>query len=143
MSLGPPTIHASCVSVRGRGILIRGAPGAGKSSLVLALIDDPRRDAILVADDRVALRRHDDHLVAAVPESLRGRVEVRGVGILRRPFRPEARVHLVVDLVAPADAPRMPEPSDAAAEIEGIALPRLVLSAAGAENALRVRAALP
>ena len=42
-------IHASCVAVRGEGVLILGASGQGKSDLALRLID---RGATLVADDR-------------------------------------------------------------------------------------------
>ena len=31
--------NVSCVAMRGRGVLITGAPGSGKSSLALALLD--------------------------------------------------------------------------------------------------------
>jgi len=45
-------IHASCVAVEGRGVLLRGAPGAGKSDLALRLIEG---GADLVSDDQVVL----------------------------------------------------------------------------------------
>ena len=42
------TIHATCVAIEGRGVLIVGPSGSGKSDLALRLID---RGAALVADD--------------------------------------------------------------------------------------------
>lgn len=140
-AVGNTTIHGGCVSLRGRGILVRGAAGSGKSSLILALVDDPRRDAVLVADDRVVLRRDGPALVAAVPEALRGLIEVRGVGVIRRPFRPEVRIQLVVELLPENQARRFPEPTDARAEIDGVVLPRLGLPQRLVDAALRVRAA--
>lgn len=136
------SVHASVVSVRGAGVLIRGAAGAGKSSLVLALVDDPRGDALLCADDRAILRRDGDRILAAVPEPLRGLLEVRGVGIVARPYRPEIALRLVVDLVGAADAQRLPGPDEAVADLLGVTLPRLALPPHGADAALRVRAML-
>jgi len=43
-------IHASCVRIRGKGVLLLGASGAGKSDLALEMIDG---GAKLVADDRM------------------------------------------------------------------------------------------
>ena len=89
----------------GRGILILGASGAGKSRLALGLIG---RGAALVADDRVVLARSGAALVARAPAALAGLVEARGLGILRLPAVPEAPLALAVDLDRPAAA-RMPQ----------------------------------
>ena len=43
-------IHGTCVTLKGKAVLLRGEPGIGKSSLALDLID---RGAPLVADDQV------------------------------------------------------------------------------------------
>ena len=48
----PVKIHASCVALAGKGVLILGDSGAGKSDLALRLMDDGAR---LVADDRTEL----------------------------------------------------------------------------------------
>lgn len=92
---GPEVIHASCVAQGGRAVLIRGASGAGKSSLALELM---ARGAELVADDRVILTREGGALIARAPETLAGMIEARGVGILNARPAGSAPVALVVDL---------------------------------------------
>ncbi|MBT7294587.1 MAG: serine/threonine protein kinase, partial [Rhodospirillaceae bacterium] len=42
--------HATCIALAGKGVLLRGFSGAGKSDLALRLIDG---GAKLVADDQV------------------------------------------------------------------------------------------
>lgn len=89
------SIHATVVAVEGRGLLIRGPSGSGKSSLALMLM---AAGAALVADDRVCLARHGDVVLARAPAPLAGLIEARGVGILRAAALAEAPVHLVADL---------------------------------------------
>ena len=89
------TIHASAVAIEGKGLLILGPSGAGKSTLALALM---AQDALLVADDRVALSVRDGALIAACPAPLSGRIEARGVGILSAPAAGPVVVAQVVDL---------------------------------------------
>ena len=135
------TTHASAALIGERGVLIRGASGSGKSSLLLALMAlDGARNA-LVADDRVWLTAHGGRLVASVPPELAGLIEVRGQGILARPHVSPAVIDLVVDIVPAADAERMPEP-DLRAEIAGLSLPRLMLPEGAGDGALRVATAL-
>lgn len=98
-------IHASAVAVAGRGLLILGTSGAGKSALALALIG---RGAGLVADDQVRLVRRAEVLVASAPTALAGLIEARGIGILRVPHALEVPVALAVDL-DDAPAARMPQ----------------------------------
>lgn len=93
----PGTIlHASCVAVGGRAVLITGASGAGKSSLSLRLI---ALGAQLISDDRTLVVPQGARLVARCPApALRGLIEARGVGILRADSLDEAALALVVDL---------------------------------------------
>ena len=99
-------VHASCVALGGRGVLLRGAPGAGKSDLALRLID---AGATLVSDDRVALDGGRSALLASPPARIAGLLEVRGLGIVTMAYTGRCPVRLVVDLVAPEAVERMPE----------------------------------
>ena len=102
-------LHASCAARGPSGVLIRGRPGAGKSSLLLRLLDHGFE---LVADDCVLL----DGVTARAPDRLRGLLEVRGLGIYRLPSRPSAAIHLVVEAGEPGEriAPRRLCPQTAA-----------------------------
>ncbi|MCJ8142654.1 HPr kinase/phosphatase C-terminal domain-containing protein [Ancylobacter sp. A5.8] len=138
MPSAAPSIHASCVRVGEAGVLIRGAPGAGKSRLAFALVLAGGAGMVppvrLVADDRVLLARRGDRLFASAPQNLAGLIEVRGAGIRRLPFLPEAAVDLVVDLDA-GDAARLPAASARSVELEGIDIKRL--SALGSGDVLQ------
>lgn len=88
-------IHASCVAMADRALLIRGGSRSGKSSLALDLIS---RGAAFVSDDRTVLRRVGDGVDASAPAPLAGRIEARGIGLLNAPFISSARVVAVVEL---------------------------------------------
>jgi HPr kinase/phosphorylase len=103
---GEEIAHASAVALGARGLLIRGASGAGKSGLALRLV---ALGAELVADDRVVLSRRGDRIHARAPDPIRGLIEARGIGLLRTErVRAEAEIGLVVDLDF-APAARMPQ----------------------------------
>jgi len=136
------TIHGSAMLLGERGILVRGASGAGKSTLVLELLSaDPHR-ARLVADDQVVVTAAHGRLLADVPGEIAGLIEMRGVGLVRRPFVAPVVVHLVVDLLGVEACPRLPEAKDAQVELEGIVLPRLALPIGIGGGAARVSAAV-
>lgn len=119
------TIHATGIVLGDTGILIRGPSGAGKSLLALELISRwiaRGHEALLVADDRVALAVEAETLVMAVPASIAGRIELRGRGIIIRPYRQKARLHLVVDLVTALE--RMPEEAEFTTVLAGVTLAR-------------------
>jgi HPr kinase/phosphorylase len=103
----PPTIlHASCVAVDGRALLILGPSGAGKSALALRMISLGAR---LVADDRTELTADGGRLTARCPPALRGLIEARGIGLLHAPSEDAATVALVADLGQVEDQ-RLPPP---------------------------------
>jgi HPr kinase/phosphorylase len=132
-------IHGTCIACGDRGVLIRGAPGAGKSDLALRLIDD---GAQLVADDRIDLARDGQRIMARAPAPLAGLIEVRGLGIVRlAPERlmAQAAIVLVVDLVAPDAVDRLPAP--ATVEFLGLDLPVLALDPFAAAAPLKLRLA--
>ncbi|WP_163847285.1 HPr kinase/phosphorylase [Pseudooceanicola aestuarii] len=90
-------LHGSCVAADGRGLLIRGASGRGKSALALELIG---LGADLVADDRTDLTCDGARIIASAPAALRGLVEARGLGLLRADHRPAAPLVAILDLDA-------------------------------------------
>lgn len=125
------SIHGTCVSfplIEEAGlcaaVLLRGPSGAGKSDLALRLIDD---GAMLVADDQVEIDQRDDMLIATSPQTTAGLLEVRGVGLVRLPASPAARLVAVIDLAPSTEIERMPQ--DQAVEISGRMLPRWRLDA--------------
>ncbi len=138
----PATIHASAVLIGEAGVIIRGGPGSGKSSLVLRLLAIDPAKTRLVADDRVSLAAHHGRLVAAVPAAIAGKFEIRGQGIVALAHVSPVVVRLVVDLLAAADCPRLPEENETAVTIEGVILPRLMLPIGAVDGAERVGAAV-
>jgi hypothetical protein len=134
--LSSETLHASCVAIGGRAVLIGGRSGSGKSDLALRLID---RGASLVSDDYTLVRRVEGRLLASPPETIAGRIEVRGVGIVTLPADRDVPVALFVDLDLASQ--RLPQPGDSRI-VAGMDIP--VLGMAGLEPSapLKVEAAL-
>ncbi len=128
--------QASCVALGGRGVLIEGAPGSGKSSLALALID---RGAVLVGDDGVMLGPQGGRLMAAPHPNTTGKLEVRNVGLVDMPVSSPVPVALVISL--DAQAPRFIE-SAAMITIGDVPLPWVQLCPDSPVLALRAEIAL-
>ena len=131
------TVHATCVAFDGRAVLLRGPPGSGKSDLAARAIEAGAR---LVADDRVTLVRRSVTIVASAPPSIRGMIELRGLGILRIDSEEEAPVALVVDLARPQEIERMPESSRC--DILGVDLPLIKLAPFEASALAKLKLAL-
>ena len=142
---GPEFLHGTAIALAGRAALIRGAPGAGKSDLALRCLMQPANaiipeQAILVADDQVIVETIDDRLLLRCPPTIRGQLEVRGVGIVEMPWNEPAELQLVVDLVPPEQVERLPEPSFA--HLQNIGVRRLVLAPFEASAPLKLMLAL-
>lgn len=127
-------LHASAVAIGGRGVLILGASGRGKSDLALRLID---RGATLIADDQVELANRGGRLQACALATIHGKLEVRGIGIVDCEAT-AAPIALVIDL--DGDPARMPEAD--ATGIEGIELPIIGLAPFDASAPIKVELAL-
>ncbi len=130
-------VHASCVVLGRKGVLLLGPSGAGKSDLTLRLMEGGAR---LVADDRTDLFVQRGKLFARAPASIAGLIEVRGLGIIACSFAKSAPVALAVTLGRPAA--RLPPPEFYAPLKGAEPVPLIVLEAAAASAPARIRLAL-
>ena len=87
-------VHGTAVSIDGKGLLILGQSGSGKSQLALALIT---HGAKLISDDQVILVNTESEIILSAPKSISGKIEARFVGILKMPVL-IAPLYLVIDL---------------------------------------------
>ena len=140
-------LHGTCVSVGGEGVLILGEPGSGKSTLALRLIDEPgygisgvHLRSELVADDQVIVTRDQERLVASAPAALRGKLEIRGLGIVTLATAPAVPLALVVKLQDHPAIARLPHP--ATFDILGLATPLVEIDGKMPSAPARLRAAL-
>jgi serine kinase of HPr protein (carbohydrate metabolism regulator) len=128
---GPIFIHATAIAIAEAGIMIRGASGAGKSSLALALMAGAKGAGLftrLVGDDRIQLQRRGGRLIASGHPRIEGQMERRGEGILRIPVLTAAVVRLLIDLVPAREGPpRYAGPGDGRAVLDGVELEHLKL----------------
>jgi HPr kinase/phosphorylase len=140
-------VHGTCVALGRSAALLRGPSGSGKSDLALRFLFLARRlpaaasAPVLVADDQVRLVARGARLLARPPESIRGKLEVRGVGIISVRSLREAELALIVDLVAKAEIERLPE-RDTVARLLGVELPLLRLAAFEASAPVKLAVAL-
>ena len=129
-------IHATGVAREGRGVLIAGPSGSGKSDLALRMID---RGWTLIADDQTQLTLRDGHLTASPPDTIAGQMEVRGLGIVTMDYSASAPVSLLVRLGEPVD--RLP-PAGLSERIAGIDLPLIRVDARSPSAPLVVELAM-
>lgn len=120
------THHACALQVNHTGLLIIGASGSGKTSLMMGLLERANVEGFqhaFVADDRVYLSAKENALIAKAPENISGLIEIRGFGIVSKPFLDSCRMNLVIELAEDETIERMPD--SLTHEIEGMRLPIL------------------
>lgn len=129
-------VHATGLVLGETGLILRGPSGAGKSLLALELLDAWEARGLtakLVSDDRIDFVVEKGDLMMLAPRSIEGLVELRGRGIVSRPFTRKAPVRLVVDLVPTLE--RMVEEDELTTELSGVRLPRCPVPQAGIVDA--------
>jgi HPr kinase/phosphorylase len=97
--------HGVFVDIKGKGILIIGKSGVGKSEVALDLIYKGHR---LIADDSVSFYKiNQNTLIGKPPSLLKNLMEVRGLGIIdikklfgRKSVVPKKKLFLVIELKA-------------------------------------------
>jgi serine kinase of HPr protein (carbohydrate metabolism regulator) len=147
MADGATHLHATAVALGKRAALLRGASGSGKSDLafrfltlpqesLLALGGDPHALPRLVSDDQTQLTIEDGKLIARAPATIRGKLEVRGVGLIKVAHVEQAEIVCVVDLVRLESIERMPEPAHMA--VLGLNVPKFLLTPFEVSAALKL-----
>lgn len=100
-------IQGTTMEIMGIGVLLRGAPGIGKSETALSLIE---RGYSLVSDDVTEIRQTSrGRILCWASEVTRYHMEIRGLGIIHVPslfgvaaIRRHTELDLVVDLKPPS-----------------------------------------
>lgn len=134
--LSSETVHASTVACEGRAVIISGPSGAGKSDLALQLID---RGFTLVSDDQTIVRREGDRLVASAPPTIKGKLEIRGIGIVEMKSVSDVPIALYVELTS--EIMRLPD-DRRERPVLGVNLPLVSVDALTASAASKVALAL-
>ena len=134
--LSSETIHASTVATDGRAVLISGPSGSGKSDLALRLLD---RGFTLVSDDQTIVRRDGDRLISSAPPTIKGKLEIRGIGIVDMDAVTDVPVALYVELTS--EIVRLPD-DRRERPVLGVNLPLISVDAQTASAASKVALAL-
>jgi serine kinase of HPr protein (carbohydrate metabolism regulator) len=134
--LSSETVHASTVALEGRAVLITGPSGSGKSDLALRLID---HGFTLVSDDQTIVRRDGDRLIASSPPTIRGKLEIRGLGIVEMDSVDDVPISLYVELAS--EITRLPD-DRRERPLLGVKLPLVSIDALTASAAAKVTLAL-
>ncbi len=98
--------RGTCIAFSDDAVLFRGPSGCGKSDLALRCIN---RGATLISDDQIILCKEDKKIFASPPETIAGKLEVRGLGIIEFPYIKRAQLSLVLDLVDEDAIERFPD----------------------------------
>ncbi len=136
LRLSAETVHASTVAIDGRAVLITGASGSGKSDLTLRLLD---RGFTLVSDDQTIVKKTGSRLCASAPATIRGKLEIRGIGIVEMDSVDDVPIALVVELAS--EIRRLPDDSRER-PLLGVPVPLVSVDAHTASAASKVALAL-
>lgn len=134
--LSAETVHASSVASEGRAVLITGPSGSGKSDLTLRLLD---RGYTLVSDDQTVIKKDGARLLASAPQTIAGKLEIRGIGIVDMEQINNIPVALIVELTG--EIQRLPDDSRER-PLLGIKLPLVTIDAMSASAPSKVALAL-
>jgi HPr kinase/phosphorylase len=100
------TVHATSICFDESAALFIGPSGSGKSSLALQMIG---LGAQLISDDQTMLQlTAEGEIRLSPPDSIKGMIEARGIGLLRADHVKGCKLRLVVNL-AEVETDRLPE----------------------------------
>ena len=134
-------VHGTAVAIGGKGLLLRGPAGSGKSDLALRLVDG---GAQLISDDLVRIERRGPGLwvmaPAGVPADLRHKIEIHGLGVAPLAGLAEAPLVLVVDLASGPVPERLPRAQ--ACQYLAVSLPLIAIDPFAVSAAAKLRLAV-
>ena len=135
------TMSGVLMDVYGKGVLLVGESGMGKSETALELI---RRGHILIADDRVDVQHIHNKIFGHAPDIIKGMLEIRGIGIIdvEKMFGASAmgertQVDLVIQLVqydASAEYNRIGDEAQRYTRILDVLVPTIILPISAGRN---------
>jgi HPr kinase/phosphorylase len=128
-------VHGTAVAIDGWAVLLNGKSGTGKSDLAFRLLD---RGATLIGDDYVELH-HGETLRVSPADGLAGKLEIRGIGIVERPYQTGVPLRLLAELGDEGD--RLPS-SWPLRDIEGWSVPLIRLQGFTASAPIKIEQAL-
>ena len=88
-------IHASSVDINGRGVVILGKSGSGKSNLAIKLIS---MGAKLISDDQTHFKLKENKIIISKPKTTPNFIEARGIGLIKVPFVVSAKLFCFVKI---------------------------------------------
>ena len=121
-------IHATAIVAGRTGLLFIGPSGSGKSSMAFACLAEGHSLGLytaLIADDQVLVRRLGDRLLARAPDSIAGKMELRGSGIVSVDAIDAAVLRFVIMPVDASTCERLPEEGERMMVHDGVSLPLL------------------
>ena len=135
-------IHGTAIVIDGRAVLLLGESGAGKTDLAFraitqpVLLDGRLVSAMLLSDDQVRLERIGETIIAHAPETIRGLIELRGLGIASLASIDRAPLALVVRLAPSHTIERLPD--EASIAFFGLQIPAIAIDPAKAGAVARI-----
>ena len=135
------TLYGVLMNVYGKGVLILGESGMGKSEVALELI---KNGHVLIADDRVDVQHTHNKIYGTAPDIIRGLLEIRGIGIIdvekmfgASTLGERSQIDLVIKLVpfvASDEYNRIGDEIERTTNILGVLLPTIILPVSAGRN---------
>tara|TARA_B100000900_G_C20184601_1_gene555335 strand:+ start:25 stop:498 length:474 start_codon:yes stop_codon:yes gene_type:complete len=88
-------LHASSIDIDGKGVVILGKSGSGKSNLAIKLIS---MGAKLISDDQTYFKLKDNKVIISKPDTTPNFIEARGIGLIKAPLVMSAKLFCFVNI---------------------------------------------
>lgn len=135
------TLSGVLLNVFGKGVLLTGESGMGKSETALELLS---KGHVLISDDRVDVQRVHNHVIGYAPTIIKGLLEIRGIGVndVEKLFGASAladrqQIDMVIDLVPfeqHGEYDRIGDEDAHFTEILGIQIPLIIIPLSAGRN---------